>query len=145
MFLLMRHVDWIHPHSLRQSNRKHTVPSSNMFYLLSVEFNAFTSHVLSCLVPPWPFLHTLAHTYTQTVLRIILHVPYPVLVRVCPYLTALSVYLAINRPQGHRLSGCCSKWLGQESSQPSGFLVYSLILLGKFMVFCSYENRKTCF
>ena len=45
----------------------------------------------------------------------ILHVPYPVLVRVCPYLTALSVYLAINRPQGHRLSVCCIKWPGQES------------------------------
>lgn len=130
----MRHVGLIHPRSLRQRNSKHTVPSSDMFYLQSVEFNAFASHVLSCLVPPCLYLHTHnTQTHTQTVLRMIPHVPYPVLVRVCPYLTALSVYLAINSPQGHRLSVCCIKWPGQESYNYQGFSVCSLLLLGKFM------------
>lgn len=65
VFLFMLHVDWIHPHSLGQSYSKHTALISNMLYPQSVEFSALTSHVLSCPVPPWLFLHTHKHTYTN--------------------------------------------------------------------------------
>lgn len=143
-FLLMIHVDWIQPNSLKQSNSKHTVPSSNMFYrvLWNLVLSLHMSyHALSPVLHPHPglsYIHTYTHTHTYTYtytykqtgcLRTILNVPYTVLVQVCPYLTALSVYLAINRPQGHRLSVCCIKWPGQEGHNHWGFFVCHLLLL----------------
>lgn len=83
-----------------------------------------------------PAFLTHSYTHIQTVLWIILYVPHPVLVGLCPYLTTLSVYLAINRPQGRRLSVCGIKMLGEAIS------VCRLLLLEKLAFFfaCETEN-----
>lgn len=135
------HVVWIHPHSLRPSNSKHTVPSSNMFYPQSVEFNAFTSHVLSCLVPPPPsFLHTHTHTdYPQD--NTARPIPRP-----CPGLPLFDSFICLfGYQQTPRTQTPCLLYqmAGSRKLQPSGFLVCSLLLLGKFPVFCPYETEKT--
>jgi len=82
------------------------------------------------LFPPRPFLHT--HTFCPQ--DDTAH-PYRVLVWVCPYLTALSIYLAINRPLGHRLSVCCMK----ENKVTTISIQY--VTLKQFKVFCPNETK----
>lgn len=114
------------------SNGKHTLPSSNTCYPQSVEFNAFTLHVLSCHVLPLAFC-----MHTQ---RLQDHTACP-----CPDMSLFDSFIFLFGCQQTTRTETLSLLYQVARSrklQSSEFIVCILILQGKSTMFCPLETEK---